>query len=77
MPDKSGRHQVGDTDPEGQKALRDSIAGKKTPPVKAAPEDSEKPPKKHRELRRGPKGKTIMETVDEAVAGAKGASGEY
>lgn len=70
MPDKNGRHQVGDVDPEGQKALKDSIAGKPTPPVKAAPEDSEKP-KKQRELRRGPKGKTIMETVDEAVKGAK------
>lgn len=75
MPDKNGRHTVGDRDPAGEKALKDAIAGKPTPPVKAAPLSPAK--KKQRERRFGPQGKTLDEVVNEAVSGANKSNPEY
>lgn len=70
MPDSNGRHKVGDRDPAGEQALRDAISGKPTPPVKETPTEPAAP-KKTRQRRYGPKGKTIDEVIDEAIKGAK------
>jgi hypothetical protein len=62
------RHKVGDVDPEGLKRLRESIAGKGSPPVKAQPPAPAKPAPT-RQRRYGPAGQTIDEIANDAVVG--------
>jgi hypothetical protein len=58
------RHKVGDVDEAGRQALRDAIAGKPTPPVKAAPAAPSAPPRTREPVHGGV-------GLDEIVTGAE------
>jgi hypothetical protein len=87
MPDPM-RHKVGDKDPAGMKNLHDAMAGKTTPPVKMAPVPAKSKSRDflatlrdalNEHIPREPMhdGKSMMQTVDEAVKGADGSNPDY